>query len=78
MKPMSSAPKDGTRILIHHHKYIFVDYGVVHKKSGTAISECWWDNGTWNEWCGATNRSSTEYINPIEWAPRPKTKETWG
>lgn len=72
MADMSSAPRDGTRILIKHYTYSYVSHLVrMMKDGGTKISECRFHQGDWRAWCGTPFTSSTEYIDPISWAPVP-------
>lgn len=76
MADMDTAPKDGTRILILHHAYAYSTRQHRYVRVGTAISECWWAKGTWDNpkwsvWCGKKIYSSTENIDPISWAPIP-------
>jgi hypothetical protein len=72
MSPMDTAPQDGTRILIKRHVRVFIDYGQPYARRGTQIIECWWSNGKWREWCGTERASSTDWIDPISWTPKPE------
>lgn len=69
---MTTAPKDGTRILIKMHTWGY-DSKLGHqtRTGGTEISECWFHNDEWQLWCGNERTSSTGYVDPIAWAPVP-------
>jgi hypothetical protein len=66
---MSTAPTDGTRVLIQHQVYKWVPerHGSpfrVHKPDGTQWVECWFEDGKWRE-------SETRTITPLAWADLP-------
>ncbi len=67
-QPMKTAPKD-KRILIHCPIYVW--NGSSYVERGTHWVECWWVDGKWQAWAGATNARTTTYINPIEWMRKP-------
>lgn len=74
-QPMDTAPTDGTRVLIHTEVYHYSAdrYGVCDwRKIGTQWLEARFTDSKWVEWCGNEKTSSTNTLNPIEWAPRPE------
>ncbi len=77
MNPMSTAPKDGTRILLHYkiHTWNWTDGDQLH---GTKWEECLWVDAMgrtcWTEWCGNDKRSSSMSIKEehcIGWIELP-------
>lgn len=72
MSAMDTAPEDGTRVLIKTHVYHFDGWGTPHQRGGTTVIECWFRGGKWQAWCGKASISSTQFIDPISWAPIPE------
>lgn len=70
-KPMDTAPKDGTRILIHTETTVYNSKLVQYVVTGSKWVECRWFCNEWAEWCGTENTIATRSIRAIEWAPLP-------
>ncbi len=72
MKPrdMTSAPLDGTRVLIMHDLYMYSSKAWKFVYMGQTISECYFCTETqkWREWTGTTTES-TQQIVANKWAP---------
>ena len=77
--PMSSAPKDGTRILIQHSPSYY-SMARNWENIGKVWVEAYWkefehkvfgredETGEWTYWCGKTSINSTGVINmPLGW-----------
>lgn len=69
---VSTAPTDGTRILILTHTYGFDADKFGMARSGTKWTECHFIDGEWREWCGNSRTMNTNKIDPIAWIPRPE------
>ncbi len=79
---ISTAPKDGTRILLQYHTRHFKSYGQPHQVTGTKWEECrFFDDKAitgsaphWEPWTGNDRIRTTNHINPADvlaWLPLP-------
>lgn len=86
MYSMDTAPTDRP-ILIKHWIWAYSPtIGHSARTDRTTISLCWRDTiasnifrqseGRWKVWLGGKRYESTEYIDPISWAPSPDDPET--
>lgn len=73
-QPMSTAPRDGTRILVKTNAWLFDNNPRVYDyvKSGTIWREAWFKDGKFIEWCGNEKTTSTGGLDPVAWAPVPE------
>ncbi|MFV8907089.1 hypothetical protein ABQ333_17765 [Serratia fonticola] len=71
-KSISSAPTDGTRVLILTHTFGFDADKYRMVRSGQKWTECHFQNGEWREWCGNSKFFSTTQIDPIAWVELPE------
>ena len=74
MQPMTTAPKDGTKILIKRVVVGFDKYAGCYKEETQQIIECWYTRGCWQEWIGP-NSLSTKFIKPLGWWPKSLLRE---
>lgn len=84
INPMTSAPKDGTRILLKYTVMHYRDYE--WQPDGEKWEEAFWDatyeyhtsflkriQGAWKPWCGNPHVHSTEtFHHPLGWIPLPE------
>jgi hypothetical protein len=71
MRPMETAPRDGTRVLIKNALQYYNDRTHKFEHVGSAWIECWFNKGYWHRWCGSITRWTTDPITPLGWAPLP-------
>lgn len=71
MRDMSTAPRDGTRILIKCQIFGYVRELGRYTPHGTKWQECRFHGGKWAVWCGNSRMQSTESVDPFGWAPLP-------
>ena len=74
MFDMSTAPRDGTRILIKCQMFGYVRELGRYTPCGTKWQECRFLDGKWSEWCGNSRTQSTSSIDPFGWAPLPSSE----
>lgn len=71
-QPMDTAPTNGTLVLILRHTYGWSTSGHKYIKTGAQWVECSFVDDKWRVWCGNSRTSSTDYVDPIAWAPLPE------
>lgn len=71
MRDMSTAPKDGTRVLLKVHTRGFSRHHMQYINTGEKWEECWFHEGRWEVWCGNTSTRCTSLPIPIGWMPSP-------
>lgn len=72
MSDMSTAPLDGTRVLLKCRAMSFSPTEYRYKQDGWEIIEGWFKDGRWQKWCGNEHVSSTHVVYAVAWAPIPK------
>lgn len=81
MNPMITAPKDGTRILLHYYVHHYTDFG--WERVGSKWEEFRWtpfssapsSEPRWEPWCGDNLIHSTQRVRDedcIGWLPLPE------
>lgn len=77
-KPMETAPKDGTRVLIKAVTFAWNTNVCQHVATGEKWVEAWWAKGLsnepcWQEWCGNESTFSTGgQLMALAWCERPE------
>lgn len=71
MRDMSTAPKDGTRVLLKIRTYGFSAKQMRYIADGEKWEEGKWRNGRWEFWCGNDTSRCTSVPDPIGWMPSP-------
>lgn len=71
MKPILTAPKDGTRCLILNRTWHFCQREWAYKPSGMQWLDAFYDGDIWREWCGTKKIVSSARVDPIGWVPLP-------
>lgn len=74
-RAMNTAPKDGSRILIHMNCSGFDHQSASLTVHGRRWVECWWHGNRWQLWCGDTKTTSTLTVDPMAWMPVPCSEE---
>lgn len=71
MRDMSTAPKDGTRVLLKIRTYEYSYRAMRYIETGEKWEEGRWNGGRWVFWCGHERINSTTFPDPIGWMPSP-------
>lgn len=71
MKPMDTAPVDGTRCLVLSRVWHYCQRKWTYVQDGTQWVDAFYDGESWQEWCGNSKTRSTASLGPIGWAPLP-------
>lgn len=82
---MDTAPKDGTRVLLHYRVTPFDFRTYSFRVVGEKWEECRWVDDEkrtgspphWEPWCGTKRIHTTEHIHPdhaIGWRPLPSSE----
>lgn len=73
MRPMHTAPRDGTRIMLkvvvvsHNHRGGYDPVYGAYQPVGTAWQESWFDGERWQPWRGSTRTKSTDARRDSQW-----------
>lgn len=71
MRDMSTAPTDGTRVLLKIHTVGYSQRLGRYVTTGEKWEECWYHDGKWCFWCGDARTMCTAHPKPIGWMPSP-------
>jgi hypothetical protein len=81
MRPMSEAPRDGTRILLCYYHRLYDHRTREYLRYESKWEECRYlpdaqgNPDRWNSWCGSENATSSLSITESDclgWLPRPE------
>lgn len=83
LRPMESAPQDGTRIILKAVTFAWSTDVCQHVATGDHFIEARWSTGMgnkeqpgWYEWCGNDRTFSTSgRLTAIGWIPRPPSAD---